>query len=170
MEKRNNNADIKKTRGQGAGGGASAKMAPATSPGNGSNTAGTAGTLLDEAKAKANDAYFAVADKASSVIEEQRSEFSGGLTGVADTVRRISGAIVEKDGDNGIAKFAAEYTVAAANKLEGAAQYFERTDLKGMARDVEAYARRNPAIFLGAAFAVGVLAARFFKSTANEDV
>ena len=34
-----------------------------------------------------------------------------------------------------------------------------------MARDAESYARRNPAVFLGSAFVLGILAARFFKSS-----
>ena len=34
-----------------------------------------------------------------------------------------------------------------------------------MARDLESFARRNPAIFIGAAFGVGFLVARFLKST-----
>src|SRR5687768_8111283 len=105
MENRNNKTDTKKTRGQGAGRGTSAKMARETGRGNGTDTAGNAGSLLDEAKAKAGDAYLAVTDKASTVIGRQTSEFSGGLTGVADTVRRISGVIADADGDNNIAKF-----------------------------------------------------------------
>jgi hypothetical protein len=34
-----------------------------------------------------------------------------------------------------------------------------------MARDLEGFARRNPALFFGAAFGLGLLAARFLKST-----
>ncbi|MEO6051397.1 MAG: hypothetical protein ABIP78_08705 [Pyrinomonadaceae bacterium] len=125
----------------------------------------TAGSLVDKAKVSAGDAYGAVAEKASSVINEHKSEFSVGLTGVADTVRRVSGAITEGDTKNAVTEYAAQYSETAAEKLEGVAQYFETTDLKGMARDVESYGRRNPAIFLGAAFAIGVLAARFIKSS-----
>jgi len=37
-----------------------------------------------------------------------------------------------------------------------------------MARDLESFARRNPALFIGAAFGVGFLVARFLKSTPPE--
>ncbi len=125
----------------------------------------TAGGLLNQAKASAGGAFDAVTDKASSLITDQKSELSVGLTSVADTVRRVSGAIGEGDAQFGVTEYAQQYTETAAQKLETVAQYFERTDLKGMARDVESYARRNPAIFLGSAFALGILAARFIKSS-----
>lgn len=125
----------------------------------------TASNLLDQAKSTAGDAYDAVSEKAGSVIEEQKLELMMGLSGVADTVRRVSGALSESDPQLGATKYAAQYTETAAQKLEGVAQYFEETEVRAMVRDAESYARRNPAIFLGGAFIVGVLAARFFKSS-----
>lgn len=124
----------------------------------------TAKTLVDQAKSTATDAYTKVAEKATSAIEEHKSGFAGGLSGAADTVRRVSGTISDGESKNTVTEYAAKYTETAAQKLESAAQYFEGTDLRGFARDAETYARRNPAIFLGAAFAIGILAARFIKS------
>lgn len=124
----------------------------------------TGKSLLEGAKATASEAYSSVADKAASTIEEQKAGLTGGLTSAAETVRRVSGTISEGDSQGGVSEYAARYTETAAQKLEDAAQYFDRTDLKGIARDVESFARRNPAIFLGTAFALGVLAARFIKS------
>lgn len=125
----------------------------------------TAKTLLDKAKSTAGDAYEAVADKAVSTIDDQKAGLTGGLTSVAGTIRRVSGTLNDEKSQNGVTEYAALYTETAAKKLEQAAKYFERTDLKGLVRDVETYARSNPAIFLGGAFAVGILAARFFKSS-----
>ena len=125
----------------------------------------TAKTLLDKAKSTAGDAYEAVADKAASTVEDQKAGLTGGLTSVAGTVRRVSGTLNNEKSQNGMTEYAARYTETAAKKLEQAAKYFERTDLKGLVRDVETYARSNPAIFLGGAFAAGILAARFFKSS-----
>ena len=129
----------------------------------------TAGRFIDIAKNTACDAYDAVAEKASSAISDQKSNFSVGLVGVADTVRRVSEAFKYGDSKNRVTEYASTYSDTAANKLEKAAEYFETSDIKGLARDVESYARRNPAIFLGAAFAVGVLAARFIKSSPPSD-
>lgn len=124
-----------------------------------------AGSLIDQAKASAGDAYAAVADKTSTMIDDKKSAFTGSLAGVADTVRRISSTINEGDASNGVTDFASQYISSAGAKLEGVADYFEKTDYKGMARDAESYARRNPAIFLGGAFVLGILAARLIKST-----
>ena len=125
----------------------------------------TASALLDQAKSAAGDAYDSVAEKATATIEDQKAGLTGGLTDVASTVRRVSGTLNDEKSQNGVTEYAARYTETAAQKLEQAAKYFERTDLKGLARDVETYARSNPAIFLGGAFVAGVLAARFFKSS-----
>lgn len=125
----------------------------------------TATSLLDQAKSAAGDAYDSVADKAATTLEDQKAGLSGGLTSVADTVRRVSGTLTEGESKNGVTEYAAQYTETAAKKLEQAAQYFESTDMKKMFRDVESYAKRNPAIFLGSAFALGVIAARFFRSS-----
>lgn len=121
--------------------------------------------LLEQAKSTAGNVYGSVIDSAASTIEEQKVGFTGGLTSVADKLRRVSGTISEGDGKNGVTEYAARYTETAAQKLEEAAHYFEKTDLRRIARDVESYARSNPAIFLAGAFAVGVLAARFIKSS-----
>lgn len=124
-----------------------------------------AGTLLEMVKTTAGDAYGAVSEKASVAISDRKSDVALGLVGVADTVRRVSGAIKEGDSQNSVMEYASTYSDTAAEKLEKAAEYFETSDLRGLTRDVESYARRNPAIFLGAAFVAGVLAARFIKSS-----
>jgi hypothetical protein len=38
-------------------------------------------------------------------------------------------------------------------------------DVRELVQDAQQFARRQPAIFVGAAFAAGVLAARFMKSS-----
>lgn len=145
--------------GSSAGGQQNSKAADSSS-----DAAGESGNLVELAKSTAGDAYDAVSEKASSVISERKSDFTYGLVGVAETVRRVGSAITEGESKNGVTEFAATYTDTAAEKLESVAMYFEETDLRGLARDVESYARQNPAVFLGAAFALGVLAARFIKS------
>jgi hypothetical protein len=125
----------------------------------------TARTLVDQAKSTAGTAYEAVTDKATSKIEEQKATVAGGLSSVAESVRSLSSNLNQAPEHNPLADYTAQYADTAAQKLEQVARYFESTDVKGMARDIEGFARRNPAIFLGGAFALGMLAARFIKST-----
>lgn len=136
---------------------------------NGEDKSNSDSTLLTQAKTAAADVYDTVADKALSAVDEQKAGLTGKLSGVADTVRRVSGTLHDKEADNPLSEFAARYTDTAAQKLESVASYFDSAELKDIARDIESYARRNPAIFLGSAFAVGIMAARFLKSSPPAD-
>jgi hypothetical protein len=48
------------------------------------------------------------------------------------------------------------------------AEYLREADGGRMARDLESLARRQPALVFGGAFALGLIAARFLKSSAPE--
>ncbi len=122
-------------------------------------------TLLDQAKSTAGEAFDKVSEKATTALDEQKVGLTGGLTSVADSIRRASDSLDKTAEQNYVTEYSAHYAKSAAQKLDQAARYFENSDLKAMARDAEGYARRNPAIFLGGAFVLGVLAARFFKSS-----
>ena len=122
-------------------------------------------TLMGQAKSVAGEAYSTVADKAATTIEERKSGLTEELTRVAQTVRRFSGTLTEDADQTAVTEYATRYSDTAAQKLEDVASYFDRSDLRSVATDLESYAKRNPAIFLGAAFGIGVIAARFFKSS-----
>ena len=51
------------------------------------------------------------------------------------------------------------------SRLESFSRSLDGKDLDGVVRDVETFARRNPAAFLGSAVAIGFLASRFLKSS-----
>jgi len=125
----------------------------------------TAKNFVDQAKTAAGDAYGAVADKASSKLQEQKATLAGGLGSVAESVRSMGDNLNQSPNPNPVADYTAQYADTAAQKLEQVANYFEQTDIKAMARDIESFARRNPAVFLGGAFVLGILAARFIKSS-----
>jgi hypothetical protein len=125
----------------------------------------TAKTLVNQAKSTAGTAYEAVTDKATTKLEEQKATVAGGLTSVAESVRSMSSNLNQSPEQNPLADYTAQYADTAAQKIEQIARYFEQTDVKGMARDLESFARRNPAVVLGGAFAIGMLAARFMKSS-----
>ena len=122
-------------------------------------------SLYDQAKETAGQAYEAVTDKAATKLDEQKSSLTGGLTTVADSVRQVSENLSSSKTDSGLAETAAKYTNTAAKTIEDVAGYFESRNVRDMARDLEGFARRNPAIFFGAAFGLGLLAARFLKSS-----
>ncbi|MCI0363069.1 MAG: hypothetical protein L0219_04260 [Phycisphaerales bacterium] len=59
----------------------------------------------------------------------------------------------------------AGYFEQAADRIEPLSDYLREHDVRDVLDDVEHWARRNPAIFLGGAFVAGLLIARFFKSS-----
>ena len=134
------------------------------SGGGGTGTA-TARSFIDQAKETAGQAYEAVTEKATTTLDQRKMTLTSGLTTVADSVRQVSQNLGSSKTESGLAEAAAKYTDTAAQKLQDVAGYFENRNVRDMARDLEGFARRNPAMFLGAAFGLGILAARFFKST-----
>ena len=125
----------------------------------------TARGLIDTAKSTAGQAYGVATEKATTVIEEKKGDLASGLTTVADTIRQVGSTLRKTDEQTGITDTAAQYGDSLAQQIEKISQYFERNDVRVMVRDVETFARRNPAVFIGGAFAVGLLAARFLKSS-----
>jgi len=131
--------------------------------GSGAATA-TARSIYDQAKETAGEAYEVAADKATTKLEETKSDISGGLATVAGSVRQVSDNLRGPEVKDGISQFTAEYSELAAKKIESAAGYLEKTNIRDMYADLEGFARRNPAFFIGGAFALGLIAARFLKS------
>ena len=112
----------------------------------------------------ADKIYDSAAKKASSAIDEQKSNLASSLAGVADSIRQIGGNFRDEKQPYGIGKLASNYGDTLANKVERASSYLDEKDLSELMKDVETFAHRNPALFLGGAFALGIVAARFLKS------
>ena len=127
----------------------------------------TAKGLYDQAKGTAGQAYGVAAKKAESTIEEQKSNLASGLTSVADSLHQVSENLRGSDEQNQIAEVTAKYGDQLAQQIEQISGYFETRDPREMLRDVEGFARRNPEIFIGAAFTLGLFAARFLKTSGN---
>lgn len=138
-----------------------------------SDATGAIKDALGQAKetggAVASKAYGIAAEKATAAIDEQKTNLTAGLTSVADTIRQIGGNLSGAQEPTGVANIAAQYTNTAADKVEQISGYLERRDFKALVRDLEDVAHKNPAIFLGGAFALGILAARFFKSGSSSN-
>jgi hypothetical protein len=120
--------------------------------------------LYDRAKETAGKVYDAVSERAADTIGEQKSSFSEGLNDISEGIRRTGDDLSGRTGDNPVTTAAAEYSGAAADIVANVSDYFQRKDPRDMLRDAEGLARRNPAVFIAAAFGLGVLAARFLKS------
>lgn len=121
--------------------------------------------IFEQAKESAGQAYEKVTEQASSKIATQKDTLARGLSSVADGIRQM-GENLRGGGEQQtpIAGLTARYGDSLATQVEEISNYLEKKDLRELVKDIEVFARRNPAVFIGGAFALGVLAARFLKS------
>jgi hypothetical protein len=125
----------------------------------------TAKGIYDQAKSTVGQAYGAATKRATEVLDEQKGTLAGGLTSVADSIKQVGENLNSTTEQNKITETAAKYTNTLAEQIENISGYFERKDVREMVSDVESFARKYPAYFIGGALAVGFLAARFLKSS-----
>jgi hypothetical protein len=154
-----------KTAGQQTGGGESNNQSIGETVSGATDTIKDAlGQAKEKGGAVASQAYGFATQKATEAIEDKKANLTEGLSSVAETIRQIGENLTGSAEPTGVSNIAAQYTNTAADKVEQLTGYLERRDFKGLVRDLEDLAHKNPAIFLGGAFALGILAARFFKS------
>ena len=104
-----------------------------------------------------------LADTAKEQVRSQFDQKKGSALGELDTLvsalRRAGSEMGDSSGISG------QIINTLTTRLETFSRSMDGKDLNGVMRDVETFARRNPAAFLGSAIAVGFLASRFLKSS-----
>jgi hypothetical protein len=113
----------------------------------------------------ASEALGTVKEKATTKIDEQRTHLAQGLGSVAGTIRQVGETLRDSGGDNQVASLTAQYGDTLARQVEQFSGYLDKHNVSDLMRDVESFARRNPAYFIGGAFLLGLLGARFLKSS-----
>jgi hypothetical protein len=123
------------------------------------------------AKAQVRQARDKVVDQAKSTLRDAReragSKFSEGRFQAAEQVRGIGGAL-HRTGEQLRSEDQARFADIADNigrQVDRVADYLRESDGRTIARDVENLARRQPALVFAGAFAIGLAAARFLKSS-----
>jgi hypothetical protein len=95
---------------------------------------------------------------ARSRITQRKSRSATDLGNLANALRQT--------GQQLAGNIALPLVNGTADRLEHVAQLLDTTDPAELAHGVERFARRDPLLFLGGAFALGVVGARFVKSSA----
>lgn len=113
----------------------------------------------------ASRALGQVQEKATSQIDKQKTNLAQGLGSVAESIRQMGDGLKNSGEQTGVGKFTAQYGNSLAEQVEQLSSYLDRKEVTELVRDVETFARRNPALFIGGAFALGLLGARFLKSS-----
>lgn len=105
-----------------------------------------------------------VADQAQEKVTEQvRQGIDTGRQRAAGTLNGIAHSLISSGEENeGVA---GRYISRAGHEVERLSDYLENTDVRQLMTQAEGFARRQPLAFLGGAFVLGLVAARFLKSS-----
>lgn len=112
---------------------------------------------------KASGLARGVKEQARAQYDERKNVAVGELSTLASQLR----SVVDELGSSHPNNMTGRVVSTLADRIESFGHSLEGKDLDDLVSDVEQFARRNPAAFLGGALAVGFLAARFIKSSAS---
>ena len=117
--------------------------------------------LAKHAKSTVSHVAEQAAELVETQISQQKKRSVGELGNVAKALRGTRDELGES--------FAAPVVERAADEIERATKFLESASLNDIVDGAEDFARREPLLFLGGAFAVGMLAARFLKSSSRHN-
>ncbi len=107
-------------------------------------------------------AIGAVQERIRTAFDQQTHRAADQLAGVASALNRAAHDI-SRENDGPVIHYAEQ----AAGRMQAMADVLRRSSLDDAVGEVEAFARRQPELFLGGVFAAGFLFARFLKSSAD---
>jgi len=123
--------------------------------GNGSAQAAGGSTATD------STLFGGIQQKVTSRVDEQKNRAADGLGGIADVIRNAGNELRAEN------EALASYVDAASDQMRRFADQIREKGVSEMMDDVNQFARRRPALFIGGAFLVGIGLARFLKSSAG---
>lgn len=141
------------------------------SPPSNTDTSSGIGGVVDSAKQAASQAKEAAShvmdqakDQATSRVDQQRQTLASSLQSVAHAFQSMGERLRHQE-PGPVGQYAAEMGQAMGGQVERLAQYLQGREVHQLVTDVEGFARRSPATFLGGAFVLGLAASRFLKSS-----
>jgi ElaB/YqjD/DUF883 family membrane-anchored ribosome-binding protein len=138
-----------------------------------SGGAGAAGQIAERAQERVGQAVDQVQNTAGQVADQarttmttqvssQKDRAAEGLSTFAEAIRETGEHL--RDREQGAV---AGYVEQAADYVDDLSGFLRERDVNQIVYDVERFARRNPTAFIGGAFAIGLLAGRFLKSSSR---
>lgn len=131
-----------------------------STPGN----TGTARHSTESHSTGTNGIAGRVREQATAQLSSQKTKATDGLGSVAQAVRQTTQHLRNEQHDT-----VARYAEQAADQIERFSQRLKEKDVSELMNDAQQLARRKPALFVGGAFALGLIGARFMKSSAPDD-
>src|SRR4051812_13795305 len=121
------------------------------------------GQVADQAQQKLMEVAGTAQEQAKSQLGGQLDQVGEALGSVADAMSSVGKQLREKDQDH-LAGLADQ----AAQRVDQFSGYVKGRDVDQLIGDVEHFARGQPMVFLGGTFLLGLMAARFLKSSRPE--
>ncbi len=119
--------------------------------------------LAQQARQQAGELANRGGEQVKNQLANQKHQAAQRMTPVQAALRE-TGQQLRNQGQGPVA----EYADKAADQVERFAGYLRENDVDELLNDARGFARRNPAVFLGSAVALGFLATRFLKSSSEE--
>jgi hypothetical protein len=116
--------------------------------------------VKDQVVDQAKNTFQQARARASSSLGESKGQLADQFGGIADALRRTSEHLRSEDQQR-----IAGLTETVARQIDQVANYLRSKDARGMKQDLENLARRQPALLLGGALVLGLIGARFLKSS-----
>lgn len=101
-----------------------------------------------------------VKESATAQLNKQKDRGADALGSVAQAVRSSTQRLGDERHE-----LLASYVDKAAEHIERWARQMRDKDVEELLADMQRLARRQPALFIGSAFALGLVGTRFFKSS-----
>jgi hypothetical protein len=133
-----------------------------STPSGASATSGSSqtGQVADQVKQSASQVTEQAKQTATSQLATRKDQAAQGLSAVSSSVRQMGDNLRQNEQTSNYAQYAHQ----AADQIDRFTGYLQSHDPREIMSDAENLARRNPALALGGAFALGLLASRFLKS------
>jgi len=123
---------------------------------------GTAGQTGETIKEQAKEMVDHAQEQTQEMLTTRKEQAVSELGNIAQAFRQTGDQLREKE-----QTAAADAITQVANQVERFSNYLSNKEITDLLDEAENLARRNPELFLGGAFALGLLASRFLKASAR---
>ena len=118
-------------------------------------------SAVNSARESISGAATEAGAKVAAGINSQKTRAAEGLGSVAQVLRQSGETLRSKNPETPIP----QYISSAADQVERLSGYLRSNSVTQMVTGLEQFARSQPALFIGSAFMLGLLGARFLKSS-----
>ena len=119
--------------------------------------------VAQSAKQTATDLAGQAKEEATDAAQKGKEQATGVLSDVAEALHDTSDSLREHDRDA-----FADYADQAASQIEAFTSGIRDRNVGELLDEAERFARREPGLFIGGAFLLGIFGARFLKASASE--